>query len=316
MGNFVIPRVQEIQRITERYESQVPAIRSAFEGELGKKLNWQRTLLVGGVFTAAFALFGGAIVTMIKTAALATVWGLVLGVLLLVGYIGFRMLPRLELQLANSERERVDAEMHRCIEAHYAEMNRHIEAIKAEVRRDPIGFLEAEHVRKSQVYEKVKAAVMRFAGRMGTFRNTLERRKQDNPGRKFAAEDKDLQKMELYHRNRVERLEVGFKKLVSYKEMLSEARMHWDLKKAAVEAMDEEDRLRVDMDAMLQEVLSEIAFDQVSSEYEEIFARIEVDAMEMEVQKLEFSTTEIDMTVPMNVPANVTDAVLVSGSRT
>lgn len=312
MSNFVIPHVQEV---TARYESQIPAIRGVFEEELKKKLNWQRTLLVGVAGTSVLAMFGGAIVTMIKTAALVTAWGLALGVLLMVGYIGYRMLPRLELQLANRERERVDAEMHRCIEAHYAEMNRHIEAIKAEVRRDPIGFLEAEYVRKSQVYEKVKAAVMRFAGRMGSYKKTLDIRKQDNPRKNFVAEDADLKKMELYHRNRVERLEVGYRKLVSYKEMLAEARMHWDLRKAAVEAMEEEDRLKVDMDAMLQEVLSEIAFDQVSSEYEQIFARIEVDAMEMEVQKLEFSTTAIDMTVPVAVPTGTAEVALASGSR-
>lgn len=284
---LVIP---EVQAIRERYEGQLPAIRGAFVNQLNKEVKQKRNWLIGGSIVGMVALFGGSILALIKAAVAITAWGLVLGLLVLAGYAVWKMLPRFELQLAHSERLKIDAEMHAYIEAHKAEMNRHIDAIKEQVRRDPIPFLEAEYMRRSQVYEAQKATVLRFAGKMTVHVQRFKRKQEDNPRMNLSDEEKAVQRMQLWHKNRLDRLNDGFQKNIRYKAKLEEARIRWDLKLSAMEALAEEDRAKVDMEAAFQEVLSEIAFDQVHSEYEEVFARIEIDAQEMAAQpQLEFA---------------------------
>lgn len=305
---LVVP--SEVRAIRQRFEDQLPGIRQTFALELGSEIKKKRVWLIGGSIAGLLILTGTTIAALLKAAVIATGWGMALAALFGVGYVVKRMIPRWELQLAHSERLKIDKAMHAYIERKQLEMKRHIEAIMAEVRRNPIPFLNAEYVRRSQVYEVQKATVTRFAGRMSVYAQKFQRRQLDNPGMNLIDEARAVDRMQLWHKNRLDRLNDGYQKLIRYKAKLDEARIRWDLKLSAMEALAEEDRAKVDMEAMFQEVLTEVAFDQVHSEYEEVFARIEMDAREMAAQpKLEFAPgMSIDLSdacVPAAVPVPV-----------
>ena len=97
----------EIQQIERKFETDKVEAERRFGGLLTHELGKNKRLVYGGTAAAAVAIFGGSILTMIKTAVAIGAWGFLLAAMIIFGVVAWRKLPRYELELANRERERI-----------------------------------------------------------------------------------------------------------------------------------------------------------------------------------------------------------------
>jgi hypothetical protein len=291
-NDLMIPEVVALQK---KYEESLPAIRGHFEHRLVEQVRSKRNWLYGGALVGVGVTLSGTGFAILNAMIALASGGLVAGLTLVGGFVVWQMLPRWQLQIANSEKLKIDQEMHAYILHRMRTRDEQINAIQEEVRRNPIAFLEADYRRRKELYEAQRVVVTRFAGRVETHVQNFNRRKRDRPRMDFSGEETAIERMKLFHQNRMERLNNGFQLLNRFADKIEEARTRWELKRSAAEALADERDL--DLDAAFQEVLSDIAFDTVNSEFQMVFAQIEVDAQEMASKKLEFAPNmSIDVT--------------------
>lgn len=245
-----------------------------------------KRVIVGGAAVATLAVILPAAVMAAQTSfALAVV-----GVLAVVGTLAWRWLPYMMQRNDNAIKE-----------ANQKEMNRHLAALKAEAKKNPIEQAEGEFVRRSNQYQVFKSAMEQIGGKVEAFGNKLTRTKSDKPGYDLTQETAAYEKMKLFYENRIERLKVAHQKLIKFKEKLEEARVKWEFQ------LDANDAIRAmnatDQEAKINEILTEVAFDSVQQEFDAVFAKLDIDAAEMNAQKaLEFGKDMIIDVSAIHIP--------------
>lgn len=302
LGELMIPQVLAIRK---EYEEKLPSIQKFYEGRLSNEIRKMQKWLYGGAFVGFGILAGGVAFAMLKAILAIVAGGFILGAAAVGGILVYNMLPRWQMALAHSERLKIEAEMQDYLLKRMRMRDEQIQKIQDEVRANPVGFLQDDYNRRKKLYEAQRVVVTKFAGRMGSHVQNFERKKKDYPNMDLSGEQMAIERMQLFHKNRMDRLNTGFQLLNRFAAKVEEARTHWELKKSAAEALDEERRMGFDPDAEFQNVLSEIAFDTVNTEFQTVFAQIEVDAQEMTAKQLEFAP---------NLAIDVTDSKLLATS--
>lgn len=253
-------------------KNQETEIRQKFEADLKKQLTTKRVVVVAGVVASLAVLLPLAVFIAQAVAALAAA-----GVLAVGGLVAWKMLPRWIRTIE-----------HREIERNQAEMNRHLAALKNEARKNPIEQAQNEYLRRSRQYETFKAALEQIGGQVASFRSKLEKTKREKPSYDLRQETAALEKMQQFYTSRVERLKAAFRSLQLFKEKIEEAQTKWEFQlqaNAAIRAMN-----ATDQEAKMAEILTAVAFDTVQTEFDSVFARLDVDAAEInDTKALEFA---------------------------
>lgn len=253
-------------------------LRQQFQGQLTRRLRYRHLLLGGG------AVIGLAVAVPVIIAAVEAGVGLLaLAGLAAMAFAGWRMVPRFVLTIENREREKIQQEM-----------NRHLAALKAEAKKNPIEQAENEYLRRTEQYQAFKTAMEQIGGKIRAFKSKLDQTKRDKPGYDLRTETEALTRMQDFYTNRMQRLETAAKMLTQFKDKIEEARIKWDFQlqaNDAIRAMNATDR-----DAQINVILTEVAFDQVQSQFDEVFAKLDVDAAEMRGKNaLDFGGASIDL---------------------
>lgn len=251
--------------------NQEMEIREKFSAELKKQLTTKRLLFGFGSVVGLVVILPLAILAVKAGLALVAVGALGLG-----GLVAWKKIPRWILSVENRERERV-----------MAEQNRHIAALKAEARKNPIEQAENEYLRRSKQYEAFKQAMEMIGGKVSAFKSKLDRTKKEKPQYDLSEETQAYEKMRLFYVNRVERMKIAYVKLGAFKEKIEQARTKWEFQldaNMAIRAMN-----ATDQEARINEILTEVSFDSVQQEFDSVFAKLDVDAAELNSSRaLEF----------------------------
>jgi hypothetical protein len=207
----------------------------------------------------------------------------VLAVIGVVGVAGFQALPMLAQKWEN----------------------RILAARKQEARKNPIEQAENEYLRRSQQYAAFKTALESIGAQVISLRGKLDKTRREKPNYDLRQESAACDKMELFYQDRKNRLQAAGQQLVAFKDKIDEAKTKWDFQLAAnqaIRAMNATDR-----ESKLNEILTEVAFDSVQQNFDAVFARLDVDAVEITSKKelafgagmtLDLSGVEIAQTKP------------------
>jgi hypothetical protein len=274
--------------------SQELATRQEFATKLEKVVSSKRTLFALGSVAVL------AIILPLAVAALKAGLALIaIGFLALMGVAAWKMIPRWLLTIENRERELIQQEM-----------NRHLAALKKEAKQNPIEQAQNEYLRRSAQYEAFKAAMGIIGGKVQSFRSKLAQTKRDKPAYDLSQETAALERMTQFYTNRMERLQTAFVKLGQFKEKIEEANTKWEFQLAANDAIRAMNA--TDKDAKINEILTAVAFDSVQQEFDSVFAKLDVDAAELNASKaLEFGqgmtidVSAIHIDQPELVPAQL-----------
>lgn len=252
---------------------------SYYEQVLSKQLTIKRVLFVGGSVLALVAV--GSVAILAIKAGLTL---LAAGAILAVGVYSLLRFPLWMLKQENKVRELI-----------MQERNEHLARLKAEARKNPIEQAENDYLRRDKQYDAFKKAMEQIGSQVGSCRSKLEKLKADKPNYDLSEQVRAVEKMELYYNNRLDRLKQAKIKLEAFKEKIAEARTKWDFALAANAAIAVMNA--TDQDSRMQEILTEVSFEAVQSEFDGIFAKLDVDAAEMSTQgTLEFgSDVKIDI---------------------
>ncbi len=214
------------------------------------------------IATLAFGVFALYVLSQVIMAAVSAALGLAaIGILGIVGVGVFQALPMLAQKWEN----------------------RILMARVAEARRNPIEQATNDFLRRQAQFERFKAAVSQIGGQIASLKVRLKKMHEAAPKSDFSTEEDALGKMDLYYKNRLDRVTLASAKLQDFDQKIKEARMKWDFQVAAnqaIVAMNATDR-----EAQMNQMLTEIAFDTVQHEFDEVFAKIDVDAAELNSKK-------------------------------
>lgn len=301
MTDLVIP---EVEAIRQRFEKEKPAIRGQFERRLAIRINDARFWLFAGALAIGVLAVGSVLLALIKAAIALVTAGFVLAGLGILGIIARMTLPILLQNIAFRMQEEELAGLNRHLATMEAERDRRIEEIKARIRANPIGFLEREYQQRREFYDKMVKRLRKLAASVGIHVEKFNRLKADRPNMDLMAQAKQVERLQLFYKNRQDRAQVAHRQLQRRHEMIEEFRVKWTLFQDAQAALDEERRAEVDADQAFQDILANTAFDQINGDYEAIFAQLEVDAYEMDNKRLEFGP-DIQINLDTRSPATV-----------
>ena len=267
MGEVVNIRPQSEQEII-----------SKFDGQLKNQLLLKRSMIVGG---GVLALVGTLpLLLMAVQAGLALV---ALGGLALVGIFAKFRLPVWIMQIENRAREAIQSEK-----------NRHIAALKAEAKKNPIEQAENELIRRTDQYNKAKAAIGAIGAKVSAFEDKLTKNKQKNPTMDFSSEQRALEKMRQFYEAKKGTLTSANTALAELRKAIDQAKIKWDFAKDANDAFAA--MSATDKDAILGGILTEVAFDSVTEEFGKIFAKLDVEATELsDKSALTFDNSKLDI---------------------
>jgi hypothetical protein len=161
--------------------------------------------------------------------------------------------------------------------------NRLLATRKQEARKNPIEQAENDYLRRSEQYQVYKSAIEAIGAQVTAFRSRLEKTRREKPNYDLKQETAALEKMQLFYDNRKQRLGEANTKLILFKDKIEEARTKWDFQleaNATIRALNATDR-----ESKINEILTEVAFDSVQREFDTIFARLDVDAAELNSTK-------------------------------
>lgn len=252
---------------------QAVTIREQFGVDLRKQITTKR-VMIGGVSLLGLAVaLPVAVMAVQAGAALVVVGALVVG-----GYLVWRRVP---LWIQRNENS--------IIEANQRELNRHLAALKQEARKNPIEQAQNEYLRRQRQYEAFKSAMEQIGGKVQAFGTKLARTKKERPNYDMSQETAAYEKMKAFYDSRIERLKVAFQKLSAFRDKIEEASVKWEFQ------LDANDAIRAmnatDQEAKINEILTEVAFDSVQQEFDAVFAKLDIDAAEMNAQNaLEFGS--------------------------
>lgn len=258
-------------KVIEMPATQEVQVRQEFASKLEKVIASKRALFVLGSVAVLAVILPLAVAALKAGLALIAIGFLALG-----GAAAWKMIPRWLLTIENRERELIQQEM-----------NRHLAALKQEAKKNPIEQAQNEYLRRSAQYEAFKAAMSIIGGKVKSFQAKLAQTKRDKPNYDLSQETAALERMVQFYTNRMERLQVAFVKLGQFKDKIEEANTKWEFQLAANDAIRAMNA--TDKDAKINEILTAVAFDSVQQEFDSVFAKLDVDAAELNASKaLEF----------------------------
>jgi hypothetical protein len=126
-----------------------------------------------------------------------------------------------------------------------------------------------------------------IGGKVGAFKSKLDKTKKERPKYDLLQETAAYERMKEFYDNRKVRLETAFVKLAQFHDKIEEANTKWEFQLAANEAIRAMNA--TDQETKINEILTEVAFDSVQQEFDAVFARLDVDAAEINASRaLEF----------------------------
>ncbi len=178
----------------------------------------------------------------------------------------------------------------------------HIARLKAMAKRNPIEQAESEYLNRGERFNTFKSALEKIGAKLKATDSKIARKKLEPTSKNFDFRqiETELGKANAWYKDRLDRLATAKIALVAFHNKLDEARFKWEIQ------LDMNDAIRsmnaTDRDSKINEMLVEIAFDTVQKEFDTIFAKMEVDAAEVNSTKeLRFGSISID-TSDVNVP--------------
>jgi hypothetical protein len=250
-------------------------IRDKFDGQIKKELTAKRFLFGAGAVVGLLVV-GGVVIAALTLALHIAVLGSLLGALAFGGLVAYKKLPQWLLSIENRERERI-----------VKEMNRHLASLKSEAKKNPIEQAQNEYLRRSRQYDAFKTAIESIGGKVGAFKSKLDKTKKERPKYDLLQETAAYERMKEFYDNRKVRLETAFVKLAQFHDKIEEANTKWEFQLAANEAIRAMNA--TDQETKINEILTEVAFDSVQQEFDAVFARLDVDAAEINASRaLEF----------------------------
>jgi hypothetical protein len=248
-------------------------IRQQFTTAIGQEVTTKR-LIIGGATAGALVILAPAVLVLAKVGMIMTA----LGVSAVGCGVAYKWLPWIVQRTENA-----------VIEAQNHEANRHLIALKLEAKENPIEQAQNEFMRRSTQYANFKSAMEKIGGKVTSCRTKLQKMAADRPQYDLTEQWKGLEKMETFYNNRIERMKQAYIKLQEFKAKIDEAKEKWEFQlmaNDAIAAMNSTDK-----DALIGEILVEVAFDSVQQEFDAIFAKLDIDAAEVSAQKqLDFGT--------------------------
>ncbi len=263
---------------TSRSEEQ---IKVQFAEELRKQLTGKRILFGVGAVVLLAAVLPLVVMAVKAGLALAAAATLAVG-----GLFAWKMVPYWLLKHENRIRLLI-----------MQEQNAQLARLKAEAKKNPIETAENEYLRRSRQYEAFKKAMESIGGRVTAFGSKLSRTKSTRPTYDLSQETAAHEKMKLFYQNRMDRLQLAFRKLEEFKAKIDEANVKWEFQldaNAAIRAMN-----ATDQEARINEILTEVSFDTVQQEFDAVFAKLDVDAAEMSARP----ALEFGQGITIDVPA-------------
>lgn len=265
-------------------------IKQSFEEKIASEITTKRILVGVGATIGLAVLLPVAFMAAQTGMYLAVVGGFVL-----IGGVVYKKLPGWQFRLENSIREE-----------NQKEMNRHLAALQAEAKKNPIEQALSNYIERSNQYNSFKKAIQEIGGLVESFKNKLEKTKKEKPNYDLSNESRALEKMTEFYESRKNRLEEAYKTLCLFHEKIDEAKTKWEFQLKANEAIRAMNN--ADKDAKINEILTDIAFDTIQEEFDSIFAKLDVDAVEINAQKslsfgngITLDTSEIE--IPVKTPA-------------
>lgn len=265
--------------------AQESQITTMFANKADTQIMVKRGLVIAGTVAAAVVA-----VPMIIAIAHGIFAVACIGILGGAGYVAKQRIPHWIIKGENRVKELMQQEA-----------NRHIAALKAEAKQNPIEQAENDYIRRSQQYQQFKAALENIGGQVNKFKSMIDNQEHLNQDRKAQGKDPidmtqekaALAKMSEFYENRKLRLIDARDKLVKFKDKIDEAKTRWEFQKAANTAINAMNA--TDKDNTLKTMLTEVAFDSVQQEFDQVFARLDVDAVELSSTKaLDFGATKLD----------------------
>lgn len=264
-----------MNQLVSQVSNAEAAIREKFGTELQKSLTSKR-LMYGGAAAVTVLVVGAVVIKILVTGIAIMALGGVAAALAAAGVVAWKKIPRWLYTIENKEKERVQIEM-----------NRHLSALKSEAKKNPIEQAQNEYLRRSGQYEAFKKALETIGGKVGAFKSKLDKTKREKPNYDLSQETAAYDKMKQFYDNRMERLGVAHIKLGQFRDKIEEASTKWEFQLAANDAIRAMNA--TDQEAKINEILTEVAFDSVQQEFDAVFARLDVDAAEINASRaLEF----------------------------
>jgi hypothetical protein len=171
--------------------------------------------------------------------------------------------------------------------------NKLLTARKREAAANPIEQLQNEWLRRNEMVASFKEAMTSITAQVQTMKDRLTHKRaadtKNGVTTDLSQEEAAIKKMEVFVQNRTQRLAAANQALVDFKRAIDDASFKWEFQLQANEAFAAMNA--TDRNAQMGEILSDTAFTSVQSRFNEVFARLELDAVEITgTKKLAFDT--------------------------
>jgi hypothetical protein len=229
---------------------------------------------IGGIFILALT---GTLLASALTAGIALSGLLVIGTVgIIAGIFVKNNFPRWVLSIEN----RVKEDNHR-------EMLKHLENLKKNVKSNPIEQMENQYIEQRNKLEAFKENIKEFSAAIESAKRNLDNSKSKYPDTDFSRETIQINKMDEFKNIKKAKYNKANETLELFKNKVDIAREKWNLQLSANKAIAKMNN--TDKDSLIQNILTEVAFEEVHASNDALFASLEMELNSMEDYKIEIT---------------------------
>lgn len=233
-------------------------IRNEFAEKLEKQITAKRVILT------AITIVGLAILAPTIFLAVKAGFGIIVaGGLGLGGFFAWKRIPLWVQKNENYITEEIQKEM-----------NEHLKRMKQEARKNPIEQLQNYLTLKAQQLKAYKVFVSQVGTQVKNTSDMLEERKKQKPDKDYSKKDLAIKAMDKAYKFHLNKANEGEKAIAELKEAIEDANFDWKFSQAGQLAMQKMQDL--EGQDLLNEILASESFDEVRTNFNQVFSEIEV----------------------------------------
>ena len=169
-------------------------------------------------------------------------------------------------------------------EAKHKQMLQHLESLKQNVKMNPIEQMEAVYIDKQSRLNKFKQAIINLNASVDKQQRKLKQIKKDKPHYDMSDEEAQTVKMVTYVKLKEEQYNNALQTLTQFKDTIDQVKVKWEFQLEANEAIRAMNS--TDKDSMMQELLTETAFEEVHQSFDKVFSQMEIELNSINVNLL------------------------------
>lgn len=197
------------------------------------------------------------------------------------------------------------------IESKHREMLSHIANLKNNARLNPIEQMEATYNDKRARVDILRKEVINLNSATSTMARKINEAKKNKPNSNLSEQEAQVSKMRGYVALRESQISEAEQALLLFKDNIDEAKVKWELKVIANNAIAQMNAS--DKNIVMNELLTETAFDEVDKSLDMLFAKID---SETNSRATSFTNLNLNSTSTSQSNQQLIEDVTVSNSRT